>query len=152
MTGGDLIHAFLDAPRLKPAEIPVHVDSPSIRETDFSPKNEQGVVLLFGRSFDCFGIDRIIECRTRYPDCLAIALGQQIAIEFEYKASSFIRHGHDRDLVDLVVCSAEDCNLGIPTLTLPGRIDLRTLGKRRRVVERAVARAREMASVRAARR
>jgi len=69
----------------------------------FIPTNEQGVIFLWG---SICHIDRWIpvHLQTAYPDAIFEKDGKRYRIEFEYKSSNFIAHGHDPDGCDLIVC------------------------------------------------
>jgi len=79
-----------------------------------APTNELGVVYLFGMVADEMGF--LVEAlHTAYPDCEAkrIIKGsgkrcQRVRIEFEYRSSNFIEHGHDTKLCDMIVCWEHD--------------------------------------------
>jgi hypothetical protein len=104
-----------------------------------APANEAGVVLLFGMLARSLGfvVERV---GPAFPDCEAkrrVAGGrwQRLRIEFEYRAASFLDHGHDPDGCDLIVCwhhNWPDCP--IPVLDLKQLV--RDLA-RRRAEERA---------------
>lgn len=75
-----------------------------------APINELGVVYLFGMIAEEMGF--LVEAlHTAYPDCEAkrIIKGsgkrwQRVLIEFEYRSSNFIEHGHDVKKCDMIVC------------------------------------------------
>jgi len=79
-----------------------------------APTNELGVVYLFGMIADEMGF--LVEAlHTAFPDCEAkrIIKGsgkrwQRVLIEFEYRSSNFIEHGHDAKLCDMIVCWEHD--------------------------------------------
>lgn len=77
----------------------------------YSPINEQGVVFLFGRILEDLNL-YIEEIRIKYPDCVARRYTgkgwERIYIEFEYKASNFIQHGHDPNECNMIVCWEND--------------------------------------------
>lgn len=77
----------------------------------YAPLNEQGVVFLFGKVIE--DLNMYIELiRTGYPDCIGrryIGKGwEKIYIEFEYKSSHFLDHGHDSKDCDMIVCWEHD--------------------------------------------
>jgi hypothetical protein len=74
-----------------------------------APKNEKELVDLFRlMSEDYFGFTRC-EIQTRFPDCIAQREGQDpIRIEFEYNASNFSLHTHDRSGCDALFCWIND--------------------------------------------
>ena len=74
----------------------------------YAPANEQGVVFLFGVLHEKLDI-YIESVQTGFPDCIGRRrLGKDkwevLRIEFEYESRSFIRHGHDINGADVVVC------------------------------------------------
>jgi hypothetical protein len=86
-------------------------DAINFRGMIYGPVNEMGVVALFAKVCEELGFI-IEETRAEYPDCVArqqIKRGwERIAIEFEYRSSNFLRHGHDPALCDLIVCWEHD--------------------------------------------
>ena len=106
--------------RKKPKEIfgqPI-----DFRGLRFAPINEQGVVYLFGMISNEIGF-YIESIRTGFPDCEGKRcfdkknnLWEHVKIEFEFKASNFIQHGHNPDECDVIVCwlnDWEDCPLEV---------------------------------------
>ena len=80
----------------------------------YSPINEQGVVLLFGKILKDLNI-YVEEVKTGYPDCVArrrTGKGwERIYIEFEFKSSGVKAHLNDFNKgkkSDLVVCWVHD--------------------------------------------
>ena len=79
-----------------------------------APINEQGVVFLFGMICRELGFN-IEAIQQGFPDCEGKYLYDQkknlwakARIEFEYKASSFVAHGHSLDHCDYIVCWIND--------------------------------------------
>jgi hypothetical protein len=95
----------------------------------YAPINEQGVVFLFGKIAHEFGM-YVELIRTGYPDCIAkryIGRGrwEEIKIEFEYKSSDFVRHKHNQNDADMIVCWVhdwDDCPKSIEVLELKEEI------------------------------
>lgn len=92
---------------------PVLLGEPlNFRGLQHAPINEQGVVFLFGMV--CKELGYLIEAvHTGFPDCegkrqVDNHRWQRVRIEFEFKSSSFLRHGHNPDLCDLIVCWEHD--------------------------------------------
>lgn len=74
----------------------------------YAPKNELGVVCLFGVISKMLGY-RIERIQTRFPDCIARKQGKIRRIEFEFKASKFKRdHYEERAKCDVIVCWEND--------------------------------------------
>lgn len=92
----------------------------------FVPQNEMGVVFLLGGVIDRIGY-RMAYIDGRYPDAVLVdPEKRKIKTELEFNASSFIAHGHDPDLCDLVICWNDDAKLTIPTIALSYYYDLKT--------------------------
>lgn len=84
----------------------------NFRGLQHAPINEQGVVFLFGMVCKEFGY--LIEAvQTGFPDCegkrrVDNQRWQRVRIEFEFKSSNFLKHGHNAELCDLIVCWEHD--------------------------------------------
>jgi len=95
----------------------------------YSPVNEQGVVLLFGKILKDLNM-YVEEIKTGYPDCIArrrTGKGwEKISIEFEYNSSGFKSHLDDIKKgrkCDLVVCWVHDWKeCPVPVLELKEEI------------------------------
>lgn len=95
----------------------------------FAPTNEQGVVFLFGKIAHEFGM-YVELVRTGYPDCIAKRyIGknrwEDIKVEFEFRSSDFIKHQHNPNEVDMLVCWEHDwkeCPKSIEVLELQNEI------------------------------
>ena len=78
----------------------------------YAPVNENGVIFLFGKV--AADLNTYIETiRPGYPDCLAkryIGKGkwEELRIEFEFRASDFVRHQHNPADCDAIVCWISD--------------------------------------------
>lgn len=85
----------------------------------FVVRNEQGVVWMFSRMARMVGWN-ILDIRTAFPDATFVnAAGQRLEVEFEYRASNFIAHGHDAAKCDFVVCWNADTGIdGVEVLAL----------------------------------
>ena len=74
----------------------------------FTPKNEQGVVLLFGALAGKHEW-QVVSIQSAYPDAvLCDSTGEQWIAEFEFMASNFLNHQHDHRQCDLIVCWEND--------------------------------------------
>lgn len=77
-----------------------------------APVNELGVVYLFGVLSEELGF--VVESvQSGFPDCQAKRRlrrdrWQSIRIEFEFKSSNFLTHGHDLGQCDMIVCWEHD--------------------------------------------
>jgi hypothetical protein len=79
-----------------------------------APINEQGVVFLFGMVSRELGFN-IESVQQGFPDCEGKYLYDskknlwaKARIEFEYRSSSFLQHGHDSAQCDFIVCWIND--------------------------------------------
>lgn len=90
------------------------------RYSSYTPSNEQGVVLLFGRLHELLGFEEILHVQTIYPDCVAIRDGNEVCIEFEFKSSGFLDHIKNKQVQDgdICVCWENDHNLPVETIEL----------------------------------
>jgi hypothetical protein len=87
------------------------------------PMNEAGVIYLFGTLSDKLGFV-VTRIQSEFPDCEAMRLvdedrWQRVAIEFEYESRNFVRHQHDVNGCDLIVCwkhNWEECPLEVVEL------------------------------------
>jgi hypothetical protein len=77
----------------------------------YSPMNENGVIFLFGKVVEDLNM-YIEEIKPGYPDCVGRRFTgkgwERVAIEFEYKSSSFKAHGHNIKECDIIVCWDHD--------------------------------------------
>lgn len=88
----------------------------SFRGLRHAPINEQGVVYLFGMV--SYELGFLVEAvHTSFPDCEAKRCvdarhnrWHRVRIEFEYKSSNFLDHGHDSSQCDVIVCWHHDWN------------------------------------------
>ena len=67
---------------------------------------------MFGMLSNELGFE-VESVQSGFPDCdakLRMSDGtfERVAIEFEFKSSEFLRHGHDADRCDFVVCWEND--------------------------------------------
>ena len=74
---------------------------------DYAPQNEQGVVYLFSHFAKKLGL-HVEKVQTGFPDCTAYRDGKRIRIEFEFRSRNFVRHGHDPNKCDWIVCWVHD--------------------------------------------
>lgn len=79
-----------------------------------APINEQGVVYLFGMVSDELGY-LVKAIHTSFPDCEAKRCidarnnrWRRVRVEFEYRSSNFLEHGHDATQCDVIVCWEHD--------------------------------------------
>jgi len=85
----------------------------------YAPLNENGVVFLFGKVAEDLNM-YIEEIKPGFPDCVARRFTgkgwERLLVEFEYKSSNFLQHGHDPEACDVVICwehDWEDCPLEV---------------------------------------
>lgn len=106
-----------------------HGDLLGFKGIVYEPINEQGVILLFAAMAEDLNF-MIESIRSTFPDALlkrrnANGRWQPVRAEFEFKSSSFIKHGHDQSECDLIICWENDINnkkIEIPILSLKGEI------------------------------
>jgi hypothetical protein len=87
------------------------------------PTNELGVIYLFGTLAERLGFV-VTHIQHAFPDCEAMRkVGddqwQRVSIEFEYESWNFVRHMHDANACDLIVCwkhNWEECPLEVVEL------------------------------------
>lgn len=102
------------------AEHMVKIDAIDSEEIGaFVPQNEMGVLFLLGGIIDRIGY-RMAYIDGRYPDAVLVSPDKQkVKTELEFNASSFVHHGHNPALCDLVICWNEDAKLGgLPVIEL----------------------------------
>lgn len=81
----------------------------------FEPTNEQGTIFVFSIQAEQAGWE-VVEIGCHFPDATLKYKGDLWKVEFEYKASNFIFHGHDARECDLIICwenDYKDCPLPI---------------------------------------
>jgi hypothetical protein len=74
----------------------------------FAPTNEFGVLVFFGWIAERLGF-RILRVQAGFPDIEALRMVgkdrlQRVRIEVEQESKNFLRHGHDPNGCDLIVC------------------------------------------------
>ncbi|HET8889642.1 MAG TPA: hypothetical protein VFQ41_12120 [Candidatus Angelobacter sp.] len=74
----------------------------------YGPTNESGVISLFGAMAASLGF-LILKVQTEFPDCEALRVAgkdrnRPVKIEFELESRNFLRHGHDPNGCDIIVC------------------------------------------------
>ncbi|HEY2392543.1 MAG TPA: hypothetical protein VGK22_15315 [Candidatus Angelobacter sp.] len=87
------------------------------------PVNEAGVVFLFGMMALQLGFV-VTRVQTEFPDCEAMwevqpGVWQRVRIEFEYESRNFVKHLHNAEECDLIVCwinNWEQCPLQVVEL------------------------------------
>lgn len=79
----------------------------------YAPLNENGVVFLFGKIAEDLNM-YVEEIKPGFPDCIARRFTgkgwERVRVEFEYRSSSFKRHGHNPEECDLIICWEHDWN------------------------------------------
>jgi hypothetical protein len=82
----------------------------------YAPTNERGVIYLFGVLGKDLGF-LVEKIGSGYPDCEAKRRvwgdsgerrWRSVRIEFEYKSSNFLKHEHNPDSCDIIVCWEND--------------------------------------------
>ncbi|HEY5027154.1 MAG TPA: hypothetical protein VIK39_01995 [Candidatus Angelobacter sp.] len=74
----------------------------------YGPTNESGVVCLFGAMAERLGF-LVLKVQQEFPDCEAVRVVgedrlQPVKIEFEYESRNFLKHMHDPNGCDMIVC------------------------------------------------
>jgi HNH endonuclease len=74
----------------------------------YGPTSEGGVISLFGAMAVSLGF-LILKIQTEFPDCEALRMAgkdrnRPVKIEFEYESRNFLRHMHDPNGCDIIVC------------------------------------------------
>jgi hypothetical protein len=87
---------------------PVYGPLIHLREMVHEPLNEMGVVFAFGMLAKRLGFS-VLRFQQGFPDCEAlreVVCGQmqRLRIEFEFESRNFLRHGHNVDGCDMIVC------------------------------------------------
>jgi hypothetical protein len=86
--------------------------------TEFSPTNEQGVIVVFAAQAQSAGWE-FVSIGASFPDAVLRKNGEEWRVEFEYRASNFLDHKHDHRECDLIVCWENDyTDNPIPTIAL----------------------------------
>ena len=100
-----------------------------------APTNEQGVVYLFGMVSRELGFN-VESVRQGFPDCEAKYLHDRkrnlwakARIEFEFRSSAFLGHGHDVAACDFIVCWDHDWS-DCPITVIELRAEIRKLPSR----------------------
>jgi hypothetical protein len=102
----------------------------------FAPTNEFGVLFLFGAVADRLGF-LVLRVQAAFPDIEALRMVgkdklQRVRVELEQESRNFLKHGHDPNGCDLIVCwehNWEECP--IPVLELRKEIaKIAGIGKR----------------------
>ncbi|HEV7675793.1 MAG TPA: hypothetical protein VGQ12_14780 [Candidatus Angelobacter sp.] len=86
----------------------------------FAPTNEFGVLFLFGAIADRLGF-LVLRVQAAFPDIEALRMVerdklQRVRVELEQESRNFLRHGHDPNGCDLIVCwehNWEECPLEV---------------------------------------
>ncbi len=70
----------------------------------------------FENNFQILGFDEIKESKDRgSPNFTMIKEGEEIRVELETLSSNFLKHGHDSEKIDLVICLLKDEELPVET-------------------------------------
>ena len=73
----------------------------------YAPLNENGVIFLFGKIAGDLNM-YVEEIKPGFPDCIARRFTgrgwEKVRVEFEFKSSNFLDHGHNPSQCDLIIC------------------------------------------------
>lgn len=84
----------------------------------FEPRNEQGLIVVFASQANHAGWE-FVDIASAFPDALLRKDDQEWRVEFEYRASAFLDHGHDHRDCDLIICWENDyVDSSLPILAL----------------------------------
>lgn len=75
----------------------------------FIPVNEFGVVWLFAQQSEQAGFE-LVYIGAAFPDAIVRKDDRELRVEFEYRLSNFLTHGHDVRECDLVIVWERDVN------------------------------------------
>ncbi|HEY4676959.1 MAG TPA: hypothetical protein VIJ01_07350 [Candidatus Angelobacter sp.] len=86
----------------------------------FAPTNEFGVLFLFGTIADRLGF-LVLRVQAEFPDIEALRMVgkdklQRVRVELEQESRNFMKHGHDPNGADVIVCwehNWEECPLEV---------------------------------------
>ena len=90
----------------------------AMADKPFIPKNEFGVILLFGTIMNRVGWELIDVRPSLYPDGVFMVDGKVTLVEFEFASANFITHNHDARGADMVICWEHNRKLDIPVIDL----------------------------------
>lgn len=90
----------------------------------FEPECEQEVVYLFAVLHRDMGFPYVLKIRGEFPDAVVIDRNKETkTIEFEFRASDFLQHGHPKDGCNYIVCREND--LEEPVEGMPEILELK---------------------------
>jgi hypothetical protein len=103
------------------------------------PINEAGVLVLFGMMAERLGLV-VLRVQTEFPDCEVLCemepgRWQRLRVEFEFESRNFLRHGHDPNGCDMIVCwrhNWAECPEGIEVVELAGIAGIAEIARDRR--------------------
>jgi len=116
--------------RSTPAELGLYLDRPTYgppvlqMPLAHGPVNEMGVVFIFG--FLALKLGFVVtRIQPEFPDCEAMremlpGVWQRVRIEFEYESKNFVKHLHNAENCDVIVCwihNWPECPLHVVELT-----------------------------------
>lgn len=90
----------------------------AMADKPFVPKNEFGVILLFGTIMNRVGWDLVDIRPNLYPDGVFMVDGKVTLVEFEFASANFITHNHDTRGADMVICWENNRQLDLPVIDL----------------------------------
>jgi len=90
----------------------------------------------FRNNYESLGFDEIITSRSRSsPDYQMKRDGEVVEVELETHSSNFIKHGHNPNKTDEVLCVVNDEELPIPTREVTG-VEYEKRGKKKKESEK----------------
>jgi len=85
-------------------------------------QEELGVIMAFAKIHEQLGFNKLVPSSARGFDINSIEYnGHDVTVEFEYKSSNFISHGHQNQMVGgrkyVIVCWEDDCGISTKLLS-----------------------------------
>ena len=80
---------------------------------------EREIIHWIKEHYKKLGYDKIIKCDTRgFPDFIMEKDGKEIRVEVEIYSKSFLKHKHDINQVDEILCIVDDAKLPVKTVEI----------------------------------
>ena len=99
--------------------ITIKLDKDRALHDGFVPENEMEVIMLFSKIDLQLGLRPLRMKVNQYPDAIYEKPdGSRLFVEFEYKSSNFLLHGHNADMADVVICWRHDKPIPLPVIEL----------------------------------
>ena len=80
---------------------------------------EYEIISWIKENYKELGYEKIIKCDTRgFPDFIMEKDGKEIRVEVEIYSKSFLKHKHDINQVDEILCIVDDAKLLVKTIEI----------------------------------